>query len=180
MYPCTFFGLVCGVGNSKFMVLLASMKIACKYLIGERMSPDRFVWLFFRFVILGSGQWTLNGHEVTGRSNLTWWRSVRTQRRDWKVANLACNDLDRSHSSLHEMRYLILLILSLFVAGSLASIPKCDRSLSVGTTCHIHAYHIKPTQFAYGRVASQCKAQHLNSMSSSKLDSYLLKYVSSL
>lgn len=77
-------------------------------------------------------------------------------------------------------RILLALTLVLAIVGALgaaASLPKCTKgAVSVGDSCHIKAYHIKPTQFAYGRVASQCKAQYLESMSSSKLASYLQKY----
>jgi hypothetical protein len=75
------------------------------------------------------------------------------------------------------MWYTTVLILIVLVASSLASYPKCGSGLSVGTICHIKAHDIKPTQFAYGRVASECKAEYLESMSSNKLEAYLIKCV---
>lgn len=75
------------------------------------------------------------------------------------------------------MRLAFLLVLVALVAFASAAYPKCDTTLSVGTTCYIKASRVKPTQFAYGRIASTCKAQYLQSMSSSKLDKYLTKYV---
>lgn len=78
------------------------------------------------------------------------------------------------------MRCAVILLLAVFVTLAYASYPKCDASLPVGSVCYIKASHVKPTQFAYGRVASACKAQYLESMSSSKLDKYLTKYVRGL
>lgn len=74
---------------------------------------------------------------------------------------------------------LVALISVGLAAAVLADVPKCAAGLNVGTVCHIKASNVKPTQFAYGRVASACKAQYIESMSSSKLEKYLSKYVCS-
>ena len=75
------------------------------------------------------------------------------------------------------MRFTLFLVLAALVALASAAYPKCDATMSVGDVCYIKASRVKPTQFAYGRVASACKAQYLESMSSSKLDKYMTKYV---
>lgn len=71
------------------------------------------------------------------------------------------------------LRNLLVLALLLLVVETLASTPKCDSDSTVGQVCKIKAKNLKPTQFAYGRLASLCKAEYLESLPSSKLDDYL-------